>query len=176
MRQLSAPELFELNEIVADRIGDILTQALARANRTGELDTLLELLCMGDLVGENDAAELSPQRVLVIGDSVVREPKLRSIVRRSGADPELFDFELGYSRLKHFDFGQLRRGTKYRAILAGPMPHSTPGARKSSSSIAEMRANPDIYPPVIELRDSTGLKITNNSFARGLEELRRLPA
>lgn len=51
------------------------------------------------------------------------------------------------------------------------MPHSTPGKKSASSAIAEMQSHPETYPPVVELRDSTGFKITNNSFAKGLSEL-----
>ena len=51
------------------------------------------------------------------------------------------------------------------------MPHSTPGKRDAGSAVAEMEAHPEIYPPVIELRDATGLKITNNSFARAVAGL-----
>ena len=109
--------------------------------------------------------------MLVLGESAVKEAKLRSIAARSGGDPTLFDFELGYERVKRFDFARLRHSDRYRAVLVGPMPHSTPGKRDASSAVAEMRVHPDIYPPVIELRDSTGLKITNNTFACALNHL-----
>lgn len=83
----------------------------------------------------------------------------------------MFEFVLGYNELKHYDFGKLRGTYTYRAVMAGPMPHSTPGKRDASSAIAEMEAHPETYPPVIQLRDSNGLKITNNSFANALNEL-----
>lgn len=171
MRQLSAAELGDLHERVEDLIGEALLPALSRANRLGELEGLLVMLGMSELVGEGGAPDLRPKRVLVLGESTVKEPKLRSIVSRNGGDPSLFDFELGYERVKHFDFARLRHSDRYRAVLVGPMPHSTPGKRDASSAVAEMRARPEIYPPVIELRDSTGLKITNNSFARALGRL-----
>lgn len=160
--------------MVSERIDEVLLPALTRANRTDELESLLTLLGLGELVGDDGCAELRPTRVLVIGATEVKEPKLRSIARKNGEDPSLFDFELGYSGLKHFNFDQLRHGSKYRAVMVGPMPHSTPGKRDASSAIAEMRGRPDVYPPVIELYDSTGLKITNNSFARGLVDLARI--
>lgn len=176
MRSLSVSELSELYDVVSERMNEVLLPALTRANRTDELEALLTLLGLGELVGNDGSAELGPMRVLVLGATEVKEPKLRSIARKNGADPSLFDFELGYSRLKRFNFDQLRYGSKYRAVMVGPIPHSTPGKRDASSAIAEMQARPDVYPPVIELRDSTGLKITNNSFARGLANLARIAA
>lgn len=171
MRSLSVSELSELYDVVYERMNEVLLPALTRANRTDELETLLMLLGLGELVGDDGSTELGPTHVLVLGATEVKEPKLRSIARKNGADPSLFDSELGYSRLKHFNFDQLRYGSKYRAVMVGPMPHSTPGNHGASSAIAEMQERPDVYPPVIELRDSTGLKITNNSFARGVAEL-----
>lgn len=154
-----------------ERMADALLPAISTANRTGELNELLRLLGMSDLIDDGGSMSIQPTRIVVIGDSMVKEAKLRSIARRRGFDPDMFEFVLGYNELKHYDFGKLRGTYTYRAVLAGPMPHSTPGKRDASSAIAEMKAHPELYPPVIELRDSNGLKITNNSFAHGLDSL-----
>lgn len=171
MRPLSAYELEDLQQAMMERMEESLLPAISRANRTGELGNLLRLLGMDDLAGDGGTVDMHPARILVMGDSMVKESKLRSLARKHGFDPNLFDFALGYDQLKHYDFAKLRGTFTYRAILVGPMPHSTPGKRDASSAIAEMQSHPETYPPVVELRDSTGLKITNNSFARGLNEL-----
>ena len=170
MKTLDAYELEELTQAVLTRIPDTLLHALTLANRTGELDELLRLLSLSELIVEGDAV-FQPKRVVVLGDSAVKEAKLRSIVRRYDLNPDDFEFSLGYTELKHYDFAKLRNRTIYRAVLVGPMPHSTSGARGASSIIAEIKNHPSIYPPLIELRDSSGLKITNNSFSKGLERL-----
>ena len=170
MTTLSAYELYDLQEAMMERMADGLLPAISTANRTGELSELLRLLGMSDLLDE-EGVSIQPTRVVVIGDSMVKEAKLRSIARRHGYDPDMFEFVLGYNALKHYDFGKLRGTYTYRAVMAGPMPHSTPGKRDASSAIAEMEAHPETYPPVIQLRDSNGLKITNNSFANALNEL-----
>lgn len=170
MTTLSAYELFDLQEAMMERMADGLLPAISTANRTGELSDLLRLLGMSDLL-DDQGVSVQPTRVVVIGDSMVKEAKLRSIARRRGYDPDMFEFVLGYNELKHYDFGKLRGSYTYRAVMAGPMPHSTPGKRDASSAIAEMEAHPESYPPVIKLRDSNGLKITNNSFANALDEL-----
>lgn len=171
MTVLSAYELDDLQQTMMERMADALLPAISTANRTGELNELLRLLGMSDLIDDGGSMSIQPTRIVVIGDSMVKEAKLRSIARRRGFDPDMFEFVLGYNELKHYDFGKLRGTYTYRAVLAGPMPHSTPGKRDASSAIAEMKAHPELYPPVIELRDSNGLKITNNSFTHGLDSL-----
>ncbi|WP_314039959.1 hypothetical protein [Slackia exigua] len=171
MMSLSAYELEDLQQAMMERMEESLLPAISRANRTGELSDLLRLLGMDDLAGDDGAVDMHPTRIIVMGDSMVKESKLRSLARKHGFDPSLFDFALGYDQLKHYDFAKLRGTFTYRAVLVGPMPHSTSGKRSASSAIAEMQSHPETYPPVVELRDSTGLKITNNSFAKGLNEL-----
>lgn len=171
MRLLSAYELDDLYQAVAERIDDALLSALSLANRTGELSELLRLLGMDGLIGEGNDPELAPKRVAVLGDSAASVGALRSLVRKAGFEPGDFEFALGYDELKHYDFAKFRNSLTYRAVLVGPMPHSTPGKRGASSAVAEMQAHPEMYPPVIEMRDSNGLKITNNSFKRALGEL-----
>lgn len=170
MTTLSAYELDDLQEAMMERMADGLLPAITTANRTGELSDLLRLLGMSDLL-DDQGVNVQPTRVVVIGDSMVKETKLRSIVRRRGYDPDMFKFVLGYNELKHYNFDKLRDTYTYRAVMVGPMPHSTPGKRDASSTIAEMEAHPETYPPIIRLRDSNGLKITNNSFTNALDEL-----
>lgn len=94
MRSLSVSELSELYDVVSERMNEVLLPALTRANRTDELETLLTLLGLGELVGNDGSAELGPMRVLVLGATEVKEPKLRSIARKNGADPSLLTSSL----------------------------------------------------------------------------------
>lgn len=171
MTPLSASELYDLEQVVEERLEDGLLPALTMANRTGELNELLRLLGMSDLLSDNGRAETRPTRVLVIGNSMTSVGKLKSIARRRGIGSDDLELALGYDELKHFNFAKLRNTYVYRAVLVGPMPHSTPGMRDASSVVAEMEAHPETYPPVIRVRDANGLKITNNSFARALDAL-----
>ena len=156
MTTLSTYEILDLQNAIMERIADNLLPALTKANRSGDLRQLLDLLGMGDLV---------------IGESTIKEGQLRSIARKHGFDTGDLEFALEYNELKHYNFDKLRNTLVYKAVLAGPMPHSTPGKRSASSMITEMENHPESYPPVIALRDSTGLKITRNSFTRALEQL-----
>lgn len=168
---LSLYELQDLHQAVSERIDGELLPALTRANHTGELGELLRLLGMGDLVGDDGVARVVPTRIVVIGESVVKEDKLRSIAKRHGISGKDIEFALEPKSVQNYPFSKLRNSLTYRAVLAGPMPHSTSGKRDASSAIAEMENHPEIYPPVIRLHDANGLKITNNSFAAALELL-----
>lgn len=171
MKTLSAYELDDLCAAVSERLNDALLPALTKANRTGELGQLLALLGMRDLVSESSDLAFEPVRVMVLGDSTIKEGQLRSLIRKRGLDPANFEFVLGYDELKHANFAKLRNSFTYRAIMVGPMPHSTPGKGNSSSFMTEVENHPENYPPLIRLQDSTGLRITNNSFKRALDEL-----
>jgi hypothetical protein len=171
---LSIYELEDLHKAVSERIEDGLLPALTQANRTGELGELLRLLGMGDLVGGDGGAHVVPTKVVVMGASVVKEDKLRSIAKKHGIMSKDIEFALDYERIKHYPFYKLRDSLTYRAILVGPMPHSTSGKRDASSAIAEMENHPEKYPPVIRMHDANGLKITNNSFAQALDELPKI--
>lgn len=171
MTLLGITELEDLDRAITERLDGSLLPVLSKANRTGDLSTLLELFGMSDLLPEEGNLGIRPTKVVVLGDSMVQEGQLRSIARKKGFDTDLFEFALGYGELKHYKFSKLRNSYTYKAVLAGPMPHSTAGKGEASSAIAEMEAHPEIYPPVIRLTDSNGLKITNKSFTKGLAEL-----
>lgn len=176
MQTLDVYELEELFNRVHEQIDGKLMEALSFANRSGELRTLLQLLLMEELIAKDGEPIITPTRVLVVGDgSYISEGKLREIIRKSGLEPKLFDIKLGYDELKHLDFGRLRNSYTYKAVMFGAMPHSVPGKREASSIITQMESQPEIYPPVIRLNDSNKLKITKNSFLKGLEELSHLP-
>ena len=170
MEPLNVQELFDLRDAMMERLGsEQLFSAITRANRMGELGELLGSLGMGDLLGGPEEDPLAyAGKVIVLGDSAVKEDKLRSIIRKKGMDPDRFEFHLEYDRLKHFDFGKIRGSMGYVAILAGPMPHSTPGKVDALSFIAQVENNPGQYPPMFKMGTGNELKITNNSFKSAL--------
>ena len=177
MACLTVQELSDLCDEMMGRMGIELLPAITKANREGELEDLLASLGMSDLLGDDAANGRDPflgGRVIVIGASAVKVDKLRSIARKKGYDPDRFEFQLDYSRLKHFNFGKIRGSMGYAAILAGPMPHKTPGAEEASSFIGRVENNPDDYPPLIKMQSGNDLKITNNSFKQALDQLTRL--
>ncbi len=172
MAHLTVQELSDLCDKMMERMGIELLPAITKANREDTLDALLASLGMADLLGEEEARDQAlVGKIIVIGKSAVKVEKLKSIARKKGFDPDRFEFQLDYNRLKHFDFGKIRGTMGYVAVLAGPMPHKTPGAEEASSFIARVERNPDDYPPLIRLQAGNDLKITNNSFKHALGQL-----
>lgn len=177
MARLTVQELSDLCDAMMGRMGLELLPAITKANREDALDELLASLGMSDLLGDDgDGADPFHGKIIVIGASVVKVDKLRSIARKKGFDPDRFEFRLDYSCLKHFNFGKIRGSMGYAAILAGPMPHKTSGAEEASSFIARVENNPDDYPPLVKMQSGNDLKITNNSFKQALDHLARLDA
>lgn len=173
MAPLTRQELDDLFESMMGRMHLDLLPALTRANRTGELGSLLASLGMSDLLKDNDdPSPLETGKIIVLGASRVPIDKLRSIARKEGIDPNRLEFQTEYERLKHFDFGKIRGSMGYVAIFAGPMPHSTPGTADASSFIANVESNPDGYPQLFKLGTQNELKITNNSFRSALREFK----
>lgn len=173
---LEEGELRELYAEVMRLMDGNLYGALSAANRTGQLETLLSLLQMSDLLGEDELPGVDPERILVLGESMASMEKLQKVARTNNFDAKLFDFVLEYDRATHYDIRKLRHSTKYKAVMVGPMGHSGEGGNGSSSTIAEMENNPDVYPRVVRLTKNGKLSITTNSFRRGLEELSQLVA
>ena len=71
-----------LSDAVEARIADAIVPAIMRANRTDELNDLLELLGMGDLVAQDGRRPRG--KIIVLGASEVKERKLRSIAKAHG--------------------------------------------------------------------------------------------
>ena len=178
MAHLTVQELADLCDAMMGRMGVDLLPAITKANREDALADLLSSLGMSDLLeAESDPyEERLLGKIIVLGASAVNVDKLRSTARKKGFDPDRFEFQLEYDRLKHFNFGKIRGTMGYVAILAGPMPHSTPGATEASSFIAQVENNPDDYPPLIKMQAGGDLKITLNSFKHALGQLDTLQA
>ncbi len=160
----------DLIERVERRIGgDTVTALVSMLGRLGTLDLLVQALGL-DGVSTQGAPT---RKVLVMGASMVPVDKLRSITRKAGFDQDWFEYRLDYEKLDRRSVGRLRNSS-YSAVIVGPMHHSVEGRGDASSAIQRMKDHPESYPPVIEARDSNGLKITNNTFREALKELDEL--
>ena len=172
MAPLTLQELDDLSAAMLERMGKELLPALTRANRMGDLETLLETLGMSDLLeGSGEPNPLEVGKIIVLGGSQVPVDKLRRAAKKAGFDPGRFEFQTEYKRLQHFNFGKIRGSMGYIAIFAGPMPHSTPGSAEASSFIARVENNRNDYPELFKLGTSNELKITKSSFEDGLRRL-----
>lgn len=160
-----------INEL--DRVIDEMTSRICIENQQGTLGEFLakvgmqHLLTSGDSYGiENDPLG----RIVVIGESSVKEEILRGVAKEMGFSKARFAF-LDYKETKGQDCRDWQYNTSIAAIMCGPVPHKTTGMGDSSSLLEALRRQSG-YPPVEELRDMSGdLKITKASFRDGLVKL-----
>lgn len=156
-----------------EEIIDAVSERIYLANRTGELESLLDDWGFRDLI-KNDAVSSDDfydthknGKIVVLGSSQVKEHDLLGIVKNLGLDKDRFEFCLEYKEIVSYPFSKLQYNPNYRLVIVGPMPHSTAGKVNSSSAIAEME-NGNGYPKVIRL-GSNELKITKTNFKNTLQ-------
>ena len=167
---LGTEQLLELEEELKAELNDRLTEVLTRLNRSGQLDDLLELLDMSELLHPAPVFESYKNgKIVVIGESDVKEKVLLAIAEDLGIDKERFEFCLDYDRTKKFNYRKLQWAPIYSLILVGPIPHSGTGKGDYSSTITALE-NEEGYPPVERL-GTNSLKITKSCFRSKLQEM-----
>lgn len=171
MAILGFRELDDLAMQIEKRAGtDELITLLSRANQRGELEAFLASLGFEDLLFGEDLYEFD-LKILVIGDSMVKASKIESIARQEGIDSDRLEFCLGYDKAKRFPFHKVTPA-RYRAVIFGPVSHSTNGKGDASSVIANFERRQDEGVLVVRATEGNGtLKLTNNSVRRAFKEL-----
>ncbi len=169
---LSIEELSELEDTIMEVLPDKITQILSRANRSGELETLLKLLGLSDFLdGANRFETYKEGKIVVVGGTEVKEEILASIGKQLGIDKKRFEFCLDYEETQKYDFRKMQYAPQYRVVLFGPTPHSGHGKGDSGSIIAEIEKS-DAYPRVERLMSGQELKITKSNFREVLQKLK----
>jgi hypothetical protein len=170
--QLTIEKMAELEDNIIQVLPDRITEALTLANRSGELDDLLRLLRMTDLLEPEDTLETYRSgKIMVIGESDVKDDVMLAIAKSLGLEKNRFEFVTEYDKAKAFEFTKLQYASTYRLVLFGPVPHSANGKGDSGSVIAEMEKKRDVYPRVERLLNGTTLKITKSNFREKLRQL-----
>lgn len=160
---LSIEELDELLEDIRIRV--------LEANRRGTLKQLLQDMGMQDLLQPTSTFESYREgKIVVIGDSEVKEDRLRSIAGKAGIDKNRLEFCLEYGEAQKYNYKKLQYAPQCRVVLFGAVPHSSTGKGDSSSVIAEMESN-DTYPRVERLWSNNTMKITKSNFKAVIEKL-----
>lgn len=156
----------ELEEVI-----EKVTAKITLANRSGELEELLNSWGFDNLISQSPAYVTDKKgKIVVIGASEIKENVLNGIIKSLGLDKNRFEFCLDYDRAKTFQYSKLRYNPNYRVVLFGPVPHSSTGKNDSSSVIAEMK-NHEGYPRVEILSGNNAVKITKSNFKDALNRL-----
>lgn len=160
---LDVVELYELEEELKVELDERLTEILAKLNRTGKLEELLELLSLEHLLQLDSGYTVrNTGKSVIIGQSEVKEEVFLSIIKGFGIDKSRVEICLDYEKPKTYNFKKMQWDPNYCAVLVGPMPHSG-SAKGDNGSIISALENEDGYPPVIRL-GSNQLKITKSDF------------
>ena len=171
MAKFSIHELDELALRIEERTGTgDLVALLCRANQRDELESFLGSLRLEGLL-ERDDGYGADLKILVIGESQVSEGVIASVARKEGFDPDRLQFCLGYDEAKRFPFYTIKPG-KFRAVIFGPMPHSSNGKGDAGSTIANFERRQSEGVLVVRATDGSGaLKLTKGSVQRAFREL-----
>ena len=154
---------------------DAITEKIVLANRTGDLEGLLEKWDLNEFISKDSLSSndfydtLKSGKIVVIGASQVKEHDLLGIIKSLGIDKERFEFCLDYDAIESYNFKKMQWDINYRLVIVGPMPHSTTGKGSSRSTITEMEKIGNGYPKVIRL-GTNELKITKTNFKNVLQE------
>ena len=159
-------DIDELEELL-----DTIREKIMVANRTGELEDILRKLGLTDFIKGNSVYDTYKDgKIVVIGGNEIKKNDLLGVIKSLGIDKNRFEFCLDYDLSQNYNYKKLRYSPNYRAVLFGPIPHSSKGKNKSSNAIAEMENN-EGYPRVFRLGKDDELKITKTNFKYALETL-----
>ena len=151
-----------------DEILEIIKERIFLANRTGNLDELLEKIGISEC--NNSFYETNPKgTIVVIGDSAVSKTDLLGIVKNLDLDKDRFEFCLNYEESKNYNYQKLKYESKYSMIMFGAIPHSSSG-KGDYGSVVERLKNEIGFPKVCVLNNNDALKITKTNFRNALKE------
>lgn len=160
-------DLTELSEKIYQKV----LKEVVEASQTNSINELLKKYGLEDEI-EYSYYDLNNSKILVVGDSRVSKDDLTAIAKKYGIRENRLEFELDYTRLHNYNFGNLKNSMTYSDVLVGPLPHKVEGIEGFSSFLAMVEACPEEFPKVIKLEASNELKITKESFKTGILETR----
>lgn len=160
-----------LDTVQLEELLDDIRIRIIEANRRGTLEELLAKMGMADLLEAEDKYETYIDgKIVVIGESNVKEEVLRAIAEKAGVDKKRIEFCLDYQATQKYNYSKLYYAPQYRVVMFGAVPHSTTGTKNSGSVIAEME-NKEGYPRVVRLMAGDQLKLTKSNFKQAIETL-----
>lgn len=156
-------------EIVLDKI----TEKVILANRTGDLDKLLESWNLKELLSKPNTLETYKEgKIVILGESEIKANHIEGIIKSLDIDKRRVEISLGYDNAKSYNYKKLRYNPNYRLVIFGAVPHSSTGKNKNGSVISEMQ-NEEGYPRVEVLSSNKSLKITKTNLKELLEKLKK---
>lgn len=156
-------DLIELSEKIYQKVIKEVTEA----SYNNAIEEVLKKYGLQDEI-QYSYYDINNSKILVVGDSRVNKNDLIGIAKKMGIRENRLEFELDYTRLHNYDFGNLKNSMTYSDVLVGPIPHSVEGIDGFSSFLVMVEAYPEDFPKIIRLEASNELKITKETFKNGL--------
>ena len=130
-------DLSELSEKIYQKV----LKEVVEASYNNRINEVLLKYGLQDEI-EYSYYDINNSKILVVGDSRVNKNDLIGIAKSIGIRENRLEFELDYTRLHNYDFGNLRNSMTYSDVLVGPLPHRVEGIDGYSSFLAMVEANP----------------------------------
>lgn len=160
-------------EILEDKLKDVLqnnfSEILSRINYSGQLMELLSILGLENLLPSQMVMSNKQGKIIVIGQSEVKESKLLAVAKELGLDKRRFEFCLDYDKAKNFSYTKMQYSSNYCLVMIGAVPHRVKNKGCFSSIISKMEQQ-EGYPPIVRMGNNE-LKITKSGFERTLKDL-----
>lgn len=154
---------------ISQKIYEKVIKEVSQAYQDNKLEEVLIKYGLQDKV-EYSYYDMNSAKILIVGDSAISKDLMITLARKCGIRENKLEFELDYTRLHNYNFGNLRNSLTYSDVLVGPLPHKVEGIEGFSSFLAMADANPKDFPKITRLESSNGLKITKESFKKALLE------
>lgn len=157
---------FDLTEL-SEKIYQKVLKEVVEASQSNRIDEILKKYGLESEI-EYPYYDINNSKILIVGDSKVSKDDLVGIAKKYGIRENRLEFELDYRRLHNYNFGKLKNSMVYSDILVGPLPHKVAGIEGFNSFLSMANSCPEEFPKVIRLETSNELKISKESFKKGL--------
>ena len=162
---LEFEEFNELKNAVLDRVA----KNLIDSNRNNDLENYLRTIKCDDLLSPYNTSYAYNAKIIVIGDSSIKEDDMKKIAKSIGVNPNRLELHLDYDKITNFDINKLRNNFNYSDVIFGPCPHKMEGIEGYSSAIAMIKHNSVEFPKLNIASSANSLKFTKSSFEQCLK-------
>jgi hypothetical protein len=154
-------------EALLERVYDKLTEEIIYANRTHQLESLLEKYNLSDVTSKERYIELNRAKILLVGDLKVKMSTIYQILKEYDLNQDHIE-HVSYEDSQTYPWHKLKNSMVYTDVFIGPIPHKVTGIANYSSLLAMIESQPEDYPKLHRLESGNELKITKSNFTEAL--------
>lgn len=148
---------------IASSVSKVIMKQVFEKDTEFELRNYLNSIGLIELMPTNIDNFILNGNIYIIGDLQIKEHVIYQIFKELNIDKSRVHIVNEYERLKTYNFNRFQYDMQTRIIFLGPMPHSTSGKGKYSSTVAKMESE-DGYPKIVKLGTEGTLKVTKTNL------------